>query len=224
MCAVLRQQSGFLLIDWSIKFKALDNSAIGTRTAMPKLGMEPIRRAALVKATIDVIGAQGSLDVTVNQIAKKAGMSSALAHHYFGGKDQIFLAAMRQILRDFGAEVRENLCAAKTPKDRAKALVSANFAPSCFDPATISAWMTLYAHATTKPDMHRLLRLYQRRLQSNLTHAMRPLSDTPVEDAVTLSALVDGLYLRAALARTTNPNQARTTALRALDRLSGLRS
>jgi len=35
---------------------------------MPKLGMEPIRRAALVKATIDVIGAQGSLDVTVSQI------------------------------------------------------------------------------------------------------------------------------------------------------------
>ena len=82
---------------------------------MPKLGMEPIRRAALVKATIDVIGAQGSLDVTVSQIAKQAGMSSALAHHYFGGKNQIFLAAMHQILRDFGAEVRSALRAANTP-------------------------------------------------------------------------------------------------------------
>ena len=50
---------------------------------MPKLGMEPIRKAALVKATIVEIGRTGSLDVTVSQIAKRAGMSPALAHHYF---------------------------------------------------------------------------------------------------------------------------------------------
>ena len=49
---------------------------------MPKLGMEPIRRAALVKATIAEVGAAASLDVTVSQIAKRAGMSSARARHY----------------------------------------------------------------------------------------------------------------------------------------------
>ena len=47
---------------------------------MPKVGMEPIRRSALVKATIAEIGEAQSLDVTVSQIAKRAGMSSALAH------------------------------------------------------------------------------------------------------------------------------------------------
>ena len=65
---------------------------------MPKLGMEPIRKAALVQATIAEIGRAGSLDVTVAQIARRAGMSSALAHHYFGSKEQIFLAAMRHVL------------------------------------------------------------------------------------------------------------------------------
>ncbi len=189
---------------------------------MPKLGMEPIRRAALVKATIDCIGEQGSLDVTVSQIAKSAGMSSALAHHYFGGKDQIFLAAMLAILRDFGVEVRDRLRDASTPRERAEALISASFAPSCFDPATVCAWMTLYSQATTQPDMHRLLRLYQRRLQANLTHALRSLSSTPVEDATTLAALIDGLYLRAALSRSTDPNTAHSTVLRALDRLTGV--
>lgn len=188
---------------------------------MPKLGMEPIRRAALVKATIDVIGAQGSLDVTVSQIAKRAGMSSALAHHYFGGKDQIFLAAMRQILKEFGAEVRGALAVARTPRARAEALISASFAPSCFDPATISAWMTLYAQATTQPETHRLLRLYQGRLRSNLTHALRPLSSDPKGDAEMLGALIDGLYLRAALARGTDADTARAIALRTLDTLTG---
>ncbi len=188
---------------------------------MPKLGMEPIRRAALVKATIDVIGAQGSLDVTVSQIAKQAGMSSALAHHYFGGKDQIFLAAMHQILLDFGAEVRAALRKARTPRARAEALITVSFVESCFDPATVSAWMTLYAQAAVQPDMHRLLRMYQARVRSNLTHALRPLSDTPQQDAETLSALIDGLYLRAALARETDAATARRTALQALDRLTG---
>jgi len=161
--------------------------------------MEPIRRAALVQATIAEIGEAGSLDVTVSKIAKRAGMSSALAHHYFGSKDDIFLAAMRHILRDYSTEVRTHLAAAKTPLQRAEAIIRANFAPSCFDPATVSAWMTFYARAQSNPDALKLLTLYQRRLRSNLTHALRPISQTPRRDADTLAALIDGLYIRAAL-------------------------
>lgn len=166
---------------------------------MPKLGMEPIRRAALVQATIAEIGAAGSLDVTVSKIAKRAGMSSALAHHYFGSKDDMFLAAMRQILRDYSAEVRGHLARATTPLERAVAIIRANFARSCFDPATVSAWMTFYAQAQTNAAALKLLTLYQKRLRSNLTHALRPLSKTPRRDADTLAALIDGLYIRAAL-------------------------
>lgn len=50
---------------------------------MPRTGMETERRASLVDATIAEIGRMGSLDVTVSQIARRAGVSSALAHHYF---------------------------------------------------------------------------------------------------------------------------------------------
>ena len=186
---------------------------------MPKVGMEPIRRTALVEATIAEIGARGSLDVTVGQIAKRAGMSTALAHHYFGGKDQIFLAAMQQILRDFGAEVRRALRTARTPIARAEAVIASSFAPACFAPATISAWMTLYASAQTNPDTLRLLRLYQARLHSNLVHALRPVSSQPETHAEMIAALIDGLYLRAALARSKSAASAKDTALRALSTL-----
>lgn len=191
---------------------------------MPKLGMEPIRRTALVEATIAELASRGSLDVTVGQIAKRAGMSTALAHHYFGGKNQIFLAAMRQILRDFGAEVRRGLAKATTPKERAVALIEASFSPTCFSPRTVSAWMTLYAQAQTNPEMLRLLTLYQRRLKSNLSHALR--SQTPNADAAaeTLAALIDGLYLRAALSRSQSPEAARRSALDTLNILSGPRA
>ncbi|MFP4273580.1 MAG: transcriptional regulator BetI, partial [Paracoccaceae bacterium] len=108
---------------------------------MPKLGMEPIRRAALVKATIDEIGAAGSLDVTVAQIARRAGMSSALAHHYFGGKEQIFLAAMRHVLALYGAGVRGALAMADGPQARIEAIVRASFSGDNFRREVISAWL-----------------------------------------------------------------------------------
>ncbi|WP_424831157.1 choline-binding transcriptional repressor BetI [Ruegeria sp.] len=185
---------------------------------MPKLGMEPIRRDAIIKATIAELGAQKSLDVTVSQIAKRAGMSSALAHHYFGGKDQIFLAAMRRILSDFSIEVRTELGKAK-PDDRAQAIVRASFAPSCFTPDVIAAWMTFYVLAQTNADALRLWQVYQARIRSNLISALRPLTSTPVETAETMIALIDGLYIRAALSAPEEPQLAVSHALRVLTTL-----
>lgn len=182
---------------------------------MPKLGMEPVRRDALVKATIAEIGQAGSLDVTVSQIAKRAGMSSALAHHYFGGKAQIFLAAMRHILAEYGAEVRRELAEAR-PDNRAEAIIRASFAPSSFERESISAWMTFYVLAQTDPQALRLWRIYQKRLRSNLTHALRPICAAPEATADTLAALIDGLYIRAALNDPEAPGGARERALRVL--------
>jgi TetR/AcrR family transcriptional repressor of bet genes len=177
--------------------------------------MEPIRREALVQATIAEIGEAGSLDVTVARIARRAGMSPALAHHYFGGKEQIFLAAMRRILTDFGAEVRRELTASR-PDDRAAALIRACFAPSCFAPAVIGAWMTFYVLAQSNPQALRLWRIYQRRLRSNLVHALRPQSDDPEAVAAKLAALIDGLYLRAALDHPGAPERAEAQAMSVL--------
>lgn len=186
---------------------------------MPKVGMEPIRRSALVQATIAEIGAAHSLDVTVSQIAKRAGMSTALAHHYFGGKDQIFLAAMRHILSEYKAEVLRRLAGASTPRDRAAAIIVASFDETCFAPATVAAWMTLYAAARTNTGTQRLLRVYQRRLRSNLTHALRDISPQPQADADTIAALIDGLYLRAALSASGTATEATRRAVTTLDLL-----
>ena len=169
---------------------------------MPKLGMEPIRRAALVKATIDEIGAVGNLDVTVSNIAKRAGMSSALAHHYFGGKDQIFLAAMRHTLGVYAAEVRYALKGANGHQTRLEAVIRAGFTSSNFQPEVIAAWLNFYVLAQTSHDANQLLRIYQRRLHSNLVHDLRPLiGGKATGAALRLAGLIDGLYLRQGLAR-----------------------
>ena len=186
---------------------------------MPKLGMEPIRKAALVSATIAEIGRAGSLDVTVAQIARRAGMSSALAHHYFGSKEQIFLAAMRHILTLYGAEVRGALAAAEGPRGRLSAIVRASFAPGSFRREVIGAWLNFYVLAQTVPEAKRLLSIYQRRLHSNLVHALRPLAGRRAEGlAEGLGALIDGVYIREALGRGTPDGAAAAAAvLRFLD-------
>lgn len=167
---------------------------------MPKLGMEPIRKAALVKATIAEIGAAGSLDVTVSQIARRAGMSTALAHHYFGNKEQMFLAAMRHVLSIYGAEVRGALATADGPRERLRAIIRVSFAAGSFRSEVVGAWLNFYVLAQTVPEAKRLLRIYQRRLRSNLLAELRPLVGGDASDVADgLGALIDGVYIREAL-------------------------
>lgn len=168
---------------------------------MPKIGMEPIRRRALVKATITEIGRVGSLDVTVGKIAHRAGMSTALAHHYFGRKDQLLLAAMRYILATYSRNVRTALAQAETPRARLEAIISASFEAENFRPATIAAWLNFYVQAQRVAGAKRLLHIYQARLHSNLVSALRPLVGGRAPDvAQDLAAMIDGLYIRHALA------------------------
>ncbi|MBF9044241.1 transcriptional regulator BetI [Rhodobacterales bacterium HKCCE4037] len=164
---------------------------------MPRTGMMAIRKDALVNATISEIGRAGTLDVTMGQIAKSAGVSSALAHHYFGSKDDLLLAAMRRVLTQFGAETQVLLGKADTPRARLSAIVAASFGPQNFRDEVVSAWLNFYVMAQTQPQAARLLRVYQGRLKSNLTHALRPLCPDPTQVAATAAALIDGLYIHA---------------------------
>ncbi len=168
---------------------------------MPKIGMEPLRRRALIDATVAAIGEHGSLDVTMSQIAGRAGVSSALAHHYFGAKDDLLRATMRSLLADLGRELRAALVRAETPRERLSAIIAVNFSAPQFGEEVVAAWLAFYVEAQRSPEMRRLLAIYARRLHSNLTDALLRL--LPRRDALHvaegIAALIDGLYIRRAL-------------------------
>ena len=163
--------------------------------------MEPLRRRALIDAAISTIGERGALDVTMSQIAGRAGVSSALAHHYFGAKDDLLRATMRHLLEALAADARKALRQATTPRERVSAVISVSFAASQFQPDTVGAWLAFYVEAQKSEAMRRLLRIYARRLHSDLMSGLRHLF--PMDQAVFVSegiaALVDGLYIRRAL-------------------------
>ncbi len=169
---------------------------------MPRIGMEPVRRKALISAAIDAIHDRGMGQVTMSEIARRAGVSAALAHHYFGGKDQLLLATMRHLLSELGEEIQARLVEAKTPRERITAVIRGNFSAGQFRPAVISAWLAFYVQAQTDPEARRLLRVYTRRLESNLLHALHELTSRAhaLRIAETAAALIDGLWIRRSLA------------------------
>ena len=91
--------------------------------------------------------------------------------------------------------------AAKGPRDRVEAIIGASFEAEQFDPAIVSAWLAFYVEANRSTNARRLLKVYARRLDSNLVHALRQLTgvDEARRIAQGLASLIDGLYIRAAL-------------------------
>lgn len=168
---------------------------------MPRIGMEPVRRRALIDAAIVAIGERGSLDVTMSEIAGRAGVSAALAHHYFGAKEDLLRETMRHLLRELAAETVAALRQAGSPAQRVRAIVRVNISDAQFAPATVAAWLAFYVEAQRSAPMRRLLTVYARRLHSNLMSGLQPLvgaADAP-RTAEGIAALIDGLYIRRAL-------------------------
>ena len=168
---------------------------------MPKVGMEPVRRKALVDATLKAVGDHGSLAVTMSEIARHAGVSPALAHHYFGSKEQLLIATIRSLLKELRDNIVSAIQAVHTPREKLSAIIRVSFQADQFAPETIAAWLAFYAEAQRSEETRRLLVLYARRLRSNLVTNLKALC--PAEDAIRIAegaaAMIDGLYIRQGL-------------------------
>ena len=168
---------------------------------MPKIGMEPIRRKALTDAAIEAIGARGSMGVTMSDIAGRAGVSPALAHHYFGSKDRLIAASVQALLGDLRIDTVNALKAARTHRGRVSAIISVSFSEKQFSEDVVAAWLAFYVDAQRAPDIRRLLSIYARRLHANLMSGLTPIAGAYDAERIAegAAAMIDGLYIRKAL-------------------------
>jgi len=168
---------------------------------MPKVGMQPIRRKQLIDAAIQSIHEFGLANATVARIAKKAGVSPGIVHHYFEDKNDLLFSTMRALLVDLRIDAVTRLGTARTPTERVYAIIDASFSETQFSPEVITAWLALYGSARRSDRLSRIVRIYARRLHANLLHDLRKLlpADAAVRAAEGTAALIDGLYLRLAL-------------------------
>lgn len=169
--------------------------------SVPKLGMEPIRRRQLIDATIAAIEENGFSETTVSRISARAGVSTGIIHHYFGNKNDLLEATLRDLANTLRLEVVERLTTARSPRDRVVAVIDGNLAPSLFHRAGVTAWLAFWGEAPNNPRYARIQSIIIRRLRGNLVHALRPIVAPArlkqVADGI--GTLLDGLWLRAAL-------------------------
>ena len=161
-----------------------------------------MRRKALISAAIDAIHDRGMGQVTMGEIARRAGVSAALAHHYFGGKDQLLLATMRHLLSELGEEIQARLARGE---DAARAALRGD--PRQFRRGAVPSGghlrvACLLCAGAERPEARRLLHVYTRRLESNLLHALRALTtrEHALRIAETAASLIDGVWIRRSLA------------------------
>ncbi|HET7756738.1 MAG TPA: betaine-aldehyde dehydrogenase [Steroidobacteraceae bacterium] len=168
---------------------------------LPRDELEEARRAQLIEVTIDSLADVGYVGTTLAQIARRAGVSPGLVAHYFGDKDGLLEAAFRTLARTLAARVRAKLALAGTPRGRVQAVIDINLAPEEFDRRTGTAWLAFWGQVLHVEGLKRVQTAYQRRMLSNLRSDLRRM--IPPADArsvaAMIAALIDGVWLRAAL-------------------------
>ena len=176
---------------------------------------EESRRSQLVEVTIDSLAEVGFMGTTLAQIAGRAGVSPGLVAHYFGDKDGLLDAAFRSLARRVGDQVRARLRNIATPRARIQAIIDANLAPEEFDRRTGTAWLAFWGQVLQVPSLRRVQSVYQRRTLTNLKSSLKKL--VPPEEAQSLAAMIaamiDGVWLRAALSGWREADSASARAL-----------
>src|SRR5215468_9976169 len=176
------------------------------RNGSPRDEAEDARRVQLVEVTIDSLAEVGYVGTTLAVIARRAGVSPGLVAHYFGDKDTLLSAAFR---------MRARLALAHSPRARVQAVIDTNLAPEEFDRRSGTAWLAFWGQVLHVEGLKRVQTAYQRRMLSNLRSDLRQM--LPAADARSLAAMIaamiDGVYLRAALSEWREADSASARAL-----------
>jgi betaine-aldehyde dehydrogenase len=171
------------------------------RNGSPRDEAEDARRVQLIEVTIDSLAEVGFVGTTLAEIAGRAGVSPGLVAHYFGDKDGLLDAAFRTLARVVAVKMRERLALARTPRARVQAVIDANLGPENFDRRTGTAWLAFWGQVLHVVGLKRVQTAYQRRMLSNLRSDLRRLIPGVAAGslAAMIAAMIDGVWLRAAL-------------------------
>ncbi|MGB7654481.1 MAG: betaine-aldehyde dehydrogenase [Novosphingobium sp.] len=166
------------------------------------------RRGQLLQAALASLADTGIENFTLAEVARRADVSPALVVHYFGDRDKLIEATFRQLVERVTTLPMRALAGGDDPAARLRAFVLAHLNPSELSSEASRAWLSFWGLALFTPALARLQRVHQERLISNLKHELRALvtADAVERIAETIGALIDGFWLRAALAGAWKPD------------------
>jgi TetR/AcrR family transcriptional repressor of bet genes len=159
---------------------------------------ENARRRALIDAAYATFMENGIKGMTMARIGERAGMSHGIVNYYFQSKDDLLVAVMRKATFLIMSEMLRRLKLAQSPRERVSAVVNANFSDDLFTRESAKAWVSYYAIIADNADFERLQNAIDRRIATNLCHALKQLTEPKRAAAIAQSValLIDGLWLR----------------------------
>jgi len=92
----------------------------------PKVGVAPLRREQIVRATIRCLARDGYAGLTMKKVARAAGVSQGILHYYFADKRAILVAALAAVTADLDRRVATaQALGSREPRARLRALITA---------------------------------------------------------------------------------------------------
>ncbi|PYN67388.1 MAG: hypothetical protein DMD90_06105 [Candidatus Rokuibacteriota bacterium] len=92
----------------------------------PKVGVAPLRREQIVRATIRCLAREGYSGLTMKKVARLAGVSPGILHYYFTDKRAILVAALETVTADLDRRVgAAQARSGQDPRARLRALIHA---------------------------------------------------------------------------------------------------
>lgn len=96
---------------------------------MPKLGMEPVRRAEAINAALECFCEYGIEKTTLDMVAAKAGFSKGIIAYYFTSKQQLIVESFRAFLLAYQRKSAAELTEDMQPRRMFEAVVDVSLPP-----------------------------------------------------------------------------------------------
>jgi len=179
--------------------------------------MEPeLRKANLIEATLVCLKRHGFEGASIRRICAEAGVSVGLISHHYSGKDELVAEAYLAVTGRVMNLLREAMAqAAPSARERLSAFFRASFSAELLDPQLLDAWLAFWGAVKTAETINQAHEHSYGEYRNELS---RVLGDLATEEgwedfdadlaAISLSALLDGLWLESGLnPGTFTPNQ-----------------
>jgi len=164
---------------------------------------EAERRLALLKAAFREVAEKGFADVTLDDIARRAGVSKGVTLYYFSSKEDLFRRLFGWLVDSIHARMREAVTAAPGPVEKVRALVAVTFPSPSKNRAFFRAFVDFCGLAARREGFREVTaRFYEgcRQIdgaivEDGMRRGIFP-SREPAAAASTVRAIFDGLMMQ----------------------------
>jgi AcrR family transcriptional regulator len=163
------------------------------------------RRVEMLHAAAELICERGFGDTRIADVAKRAGVSSALVIYYFGTRDRLLVDALRHSEESFYEAGEQMLAEVTSLRERLSLLIKWTCVPSAVNeiPGAWGLWFDLWAQAFRHDEVKAGRVELDARWRRMIVDAIRS-SELEIEVdarmfALEFGALLDGLSIQVAL-------------------------